>query len=148
MAEKQEEKPMSKTSFGLALALALLRLAFHAEAQQPAKIPRIGYLSACSAQSECADRGIPAGFARAWLRRGEKHRHRVPICGGKPIGFLNLRPNWSVSRSMSSSRLVTATGGQESNRTIPIVMSPGRSCGTGFVASLARPGGNITGTVQ
>src|SRR6266550_1831828 len=28
-------------------------------------------------------RGIQPGTARAWLRGGEKHSHRVAICGGK-----------------------------------------------------------------
>ena len=54
------------------------------EAQQPAKVPRIGYLTAVSPSTVSRPhRGIPAGAARTWLRGGEKHCHRVSICRGK-----------------------------------------------------------------
>ena len=59
-----------------ALAVLLYDALLSAEAQQPRKIPRIGYLR-CYSASICLGphRGIPPGSARAWLRGGEKHCH-------------------------------------------------------------------------
>ena len=55
------------------LTLALVHLA---EAQQPKKVPRIGYLTGCLPfHYRGPHRGIPAGSARAWVRGGEKHCH-------------------------------------------------------------------------
>ena len=60
----------------LYLRFALCALLFPLEAQQPTKVPRIGYLDWCPAfQSLGPHRGIPAGSARAWVRGGEKHCH-------------------------------------------------------------------------
>ena len=58
------------------VAVVLLAVGVIAEAQQPGKIPRIGYLSAGSLPSNVGPyRGIQAGSARAWLRGGEKYHH-------------------------------------------------------------------------
>ena len=58
------------------VAAMLLAVAVIAEAQQPKKIPRIGYLEwSLPFRSRGPHRGVPAGTARAWLRGGEKHRH-------------------------------------------------------------------------
>ena len=47
-----------------------------AQAQQPTKVPRIGYLSVSSPSANVGPhRGIPTGSARAWLRGGKKHCH-------------------------------------------------------------------------
>ena len=40
------------------------------DAQQPMKVPRIGFLSALG-----TPRGVQAGFARTWVHGGEKHCH-------------------------------------------------------------------------
>ena len=42
---KGVRRKMSKSVFGFALAALLLGLSFPTEAQQPKKVPRIGYLS-------------------------------------------------------------------------------------------------------
>ena len=73
-----------------------------AEAQQPKKVPRIGYLSSSTQLLIPPVRGNSAGSARAWLHRRTEHRHRVPICGGEAIGSLSLRPSWCASRLISS----------------------------------------------
>ena len=47
-----------------------------AEAQQPTKVPRIGFLMQyLFFRYRGAHRGIPAGSARAWLRGGKKYCH-------------------------------------------------------------------------
>ena len=60
---------------GFALCALLLALCISAEAQQPKKIPRIGFLSGATLPLTRTARGIPAGFARARVRGGEKHFH-------------------------------------------------------------------------
>ena len=58
------------------IVVLLLALAVIAEAQQPMKVPRIGYLAGPSLSSAVDPHGcIPAGPARTWLRGGEKHCH-------------------------------------------------------------------------
>src|SRR5688500_2331655 len=54
-----------------------------AAAQQPKKVPRIGYLvSSDSATYSNRSEAIRLA-ARAWLQRKTEHRHRVPIRGGE-----------------------------------------------------------------
>jgi hypothetical protein len=58
------------------IVVILLAVAVIAEAQQPAKVPHIGYLVLNTLSSQVARmEGFPPGSARAWLRRGEKYRH-------------------------------------------------------------------------
>ena len=60
----------------IALVVALVCVGLPAQAQQPTKIPRIGFLSGCLPfRYRGPHRGIPAGSARAWVRGGEKHCH-------------------------------------------------------------------------
>ncbi len=58
------------------LSAMLFALCVPASAQQPAKVPRIGYLTGSPLSANPAPhRGIPTRSARAWLRRREKHCH-------------------------------------------------------------------------
>ena len=69
---------MRRNVYGLTLcAMLFVLLAFPLYAQQPTKIPRIGFLSGGWAEPlySARHRRIPAGSARAWLRRGKEHRH-------------------------------------------------------------------------
>ena len=62
----------------------ILASVLFAQAQQPKKVPRIGYLSWPIQLADVRPfRGNSAGSARAWLHRRTEHRHRVPICGGE-----------------------------------------------------------------
>ena len=69
---------------------------------------------------------------------------------GNLIVNLSLRPSWCVSKV----DIVVVAGGdtvteaaQNATKTIPIVVTGSGSdpVGKGFVESLARPGGNVTG---
>ena len=95
-------------------------------------------------------RGVPAGACSNWAGP------TAATCGSTPAGprampttFADTRPNWSRSRRTSSwLRLAAAAVAPllQATRTVPIVfvqvIDP---VGAGFVASLARPGGNATG---
>jgi putative ABC transport system substrate-binding protein len=120
-----------------------------AQAQQPTKIPRIGRLaiasqSAESARNEAFRQGLRAlGYVEGknivieW-RYAEGKSDRLPALAAE---LVRLKVDIIVTGGASSTRAA-----KEATSTIPIVMTnEADPVGTGFVASLARPGGNITG---
>ena len=127
----------------------LLALRFPAEAQQPTKIPRIGYLAAISlstlaARTEAFRQGLrELGYVEGknivieW-RSAEGKQDRVPALAAE---LVRLKVDIIVSGGPIPTRSV-----KEATSTTPIVMGFDIDpVGNGFVASLARPGGNITG---
>ena len=143
---------MTQKDIRLALCAMLLALSVSAEAQQPTKIPRIGYLSPLDSASE----STRAEVIRLALRdRGYIEGQNIAIEyryseGKRRSASLSLPPSWCVSRLISSwyqegPRLTLAA--MNATKTIPIVMV-GQGIDpveTGLVESLARPGGNVTG---
>ena len=136
------------------VVVVLLAVVVIAEAQQPKKVPRIGYLSSNAPASEStrAERNS-AGSARAWLHRRTEHRHRVPICGGEAGRLPELaaelvRLKVDIILVTGSVRLMQAA--KNATKTIPIVMMGGGidPVEAGLVESLARPGGNVTGVTN
>jgi putative ABC transport system substrate-binding protein len=127
----------------------LLALPFPAQAQQPTKIPRIGYLtagflSAQSARIEAFRQGLrELGYAEGKnifieYRQAEGKFDRLPALAAELVRH-------KVDIIISGGPTVTRAA-KESTTTIPIVMvQDSDPVGSGFVASLARPGGNITG---
>jgi putative tryptophan/tyrosine transport system substrate-binding protein len=140
---------MRRKLFGLALCSMLLELCTSAQAQQPKKVPRIGFLSSVSPSSVSP--------------RTEAFRQ-----GLRELGYIqgkNIVIEWRFAEG-NTDRLkefaaelvrlkvdVIVTGGPAVNRpakeatvTIPIVLGfDNDPVGNGFAISLARPGGNITG---
>ena len=127
----------------------LLALSFPARAQQPKKIPRIGFLtntpfSADSALTEAFRQGLrELGYVEGknivieW-RFGEGSRERQRALAAELV-----RLKVDVIVAGGSADILAA---KEATATIPIVMVlGGDAVGSGFVASLAQPGGNITG---
>ena len=136
---------------GLSLfVLALAGGAAIAEAQQPAKIPRIGLLMAASPATTVPftdafrqglrDLGYVEGKNIALEFRWAKGR-RDPL-PGLAAELVRLKVDVLVSGGGSSATRAL----KQATNTIPIVMTAGSDpVAAGFVASLARPGGNITG---
>jgi putative ABC transport system substrate-binding protein len=127
----------------------LLALSFPVQAQQPARIPRIGILITSSASSQSA--------------RVETFRQRLRELGyveGKNI-FIEIRyadgkrerlPDLAADLVQLKVDVIVTAGGTATlaankvSATIPIVFPfAGDPVGTGLVSNLARPGGNITG---
>ncbi|HTN73506.1 MAG TPA: ABC transporter substrate-binding protein [Methylomirabilota bacterium] len=140
---------MSNKVMFLALCSMLLAPCFPAQAQQPAKIPRIGYLvapalSANAPRIEALRQGLrDLGYIEGknivieW-RSAEGKLDRLPSLAAE---LVRLKVDIIVSAGPTATRLV-----KEATATIPIVMAQDTDpVGNGFVASLARPGGNITG---
>ena len=140
---------MKKKITVLTLCAMLFALCFPAQAQQPTKIPRIGYLIGLS----------PAGFAvrldafRQGLRElGYVEGKNIVIEWRSSEGKTDRLPGLAAELVRLKVDVIVSTGPpgtratKEATSTIPIVMSNDNDpVGNGFVASLARPGGNITG---
>jgi putative ABC transport system substrate-binding protein len=140
---------MKKNLTGLALGALLLALGFSAHAQQPGKIFRIGILDASTA----------SGSAVLW----EVFRQEMNKLGwieGKNIAIeyrfaeqKNERlPELAADLVRLKVDLIVVSGtppvlaAKSGTATIPIVMTTASDpVGAGLVASLARPGGNVTG---
>jgi putative tryptophan/tyrosine transport system substrate-binding protein len=128
------------------LTLASVRLV---EAQQEAKIPRIGFLfgaspSANSARIEAFRQGLrELGYVEGKNivvedRYADGKTDRLPALAAE---LVRLKVDVIVSASSGGTRSF-----KETTNTIPIVMAQDTDpVANGFVASLARPGGNITG---
>jgi putative ABC transport system substrate-binding protein len=132
------------------LTLALLAVPLAAEAQEAKNVPRIGFLSAAS---PAAVSGRIEAFRRGLRELGYVEGSNIVIEGRYAEGRLDrlrefaaelvrLKVDVIVTAAPSSTRAV-----KEATSTIPIVMSGvgGDPVAAGFVATLARPGGNVTG---
>jgi putative ABC transport system substrate-binding protein len=132
-----------------AIGAMLFGLSFPAEAQQPKEVPRIGYLAAAppSAVASRAD-----AFRQGLRELGYVEGKNIVIEYRYAEGKLDRLPGFA-DELVRLKVDVIVTGGptptraaKEASSTIPIVMAPDTDpVGSGFVASLARPGGNITG---
>src|SRR6266568_3168806 len=140
---------MNKKIYWLALGAMLFALCMPAEAQQPTKIPRIGYLSGSSPSTSPARRkafqqGLrELGYVEGkniiieW-RFAEEKFDRLPALAAE---LVRLKVDIIVTGGPQATRPA-----KQATSTIPIVMAQDPDpVGNGFVASLARPGGNITG---
>jgi putative ABC transport system substrate-binding protein len=135
--------------FLLVLSVVLVCSAVAAQAQQQGKVARIGYLSALSASADrthreafgqgLRDLGYVEGQnAVIEARYADGKFERLPDLAAEIVG---LRVDVIVAAPTPAVRAA-----QRATRTIPIVMAfSGDPVGEGFVAGLARPGGNITG---
>jgi len=120
-----------------------------ARAQQPAKIPRIGYLSGSSI-SVLADR-IEA-FRQGLRELGYVEGKNLVIEWRSAEGKIDRVPELAAELVRLKLDVIVSPGPavtrplKEATSTIPIVMASDTDpVGSGFIASLARPGGNITG---
>jgi putative ABC transport system substrate-binding protein len=131
------------------LAVVILLSLHPAQAQQPTKVLRIGYLNAASlsvtaARAEAFRQGLrELGYVEGknivieW-RFAEGKLDRLDEFAAE---FVRLKVDVIVAGAPSSTRAA-----KKATSTIPIVMAfDNDPVGNGFVASLARPGGNITG---
>jgi len=141
---------LSTLLFALTFSGALLlALSFPAEAQQPTKIPRIGYLivafpSTSPARTEAFRQGLrELGYVEGKnivieYRYAEGKRDRLPALAAE---LARLKVDVIVSGGPQTTR-----SAKQATVTIPIVMAADSDpVGNGFVASLAHPGSNITG---
>ena len=147
--DNERRKAMKRKIVSVLLAILSLSLLHPAEAQQSKKVPRIGFLtpaspSANAARIEAFRQGLrELGYVEGKnivieQRYAEGKLDRVPALAAE---LVRLKVDVIVTGGSISTRRA-----KEATVTIPIVMFQDNDpVGNGFVASLARPGGNITG---
>jgi putative ABC transport system substrate-binding protein len=143
---------MRKKIFYFALCAMLFAPCLSAEAQQPAKVPRIGWLQTRPGAGEAV-----AGRGREVFRRLLRELGYVE---GKNITFENRSADNKLDRLPAladelvrlkvdlifTASLPGALAAKNATKTIPIVfLTAADPVAAGLVDSLARPGGNITG---
>jgi putative ABC transport system substrate-binding protein len=129
----------------LAGALAAPRFAY-----AQAKIPRIGYLLTVPLAEKPSPERI--AFLEGLRELGYVDGHSITVQYRAAAGNLELLPDLAAELVDLNVALIVVTGFQavqatkQATRTVPIVMVAAVDpVATGLVASLARPGGNITG---
>jgi putative tryptophan/tyrosine transport system substrate-binding protein len=135
-----------------ALAVLFLRVSFSVDAQQQAKVPRIGYLTAASLS---AITHRTEAFRQGLRDLGYIEGKNISIEWRSADGKLDRLPALAAELIQRKVDIIVTAGGavtrpvKDATSTIPIVMAQDQDpVGNGFVASLARPGGNITGLSQ
>src|SRR5215475_5437961 len=143
---------MNKRKLGsFVLCAMLFALCSSAEAQQPKKVARLGYLSNADAATDSARAG---GIRLALRELGYIEGQNIAFEYRYAEGKVDRAPELAAELMRLKVDIIVVGSGDQwiraaknATRTIPIVMA---GQGTdpveaGFVESLARPGGNVTG---
>jgi hypothetical protein len=121
-----------------------------AQAQQPKKVPRIGYLVGGDPTTESTrSKGIRLALRELGYIEGQNIATEYRYAEGKS----DRQPELAAELVRLKVDIIVAAGGgiiqaaKNATKTIPIVMagSPNDPVEAGLVESLARPGGNVTG---
>jgi putative tryptophan/tyrosine transport system substrate-binding protein len=144
MASHIERREFLATLGGVAVAWPLA-----AHAQQPGKLPTIGFLVA----------GTPSSHGQ-WVAASVRRLHELGWIEGRTVA---IEYRWAEGRTerfdeiaaefvrrkvdvIVTSATAAIVAAKQATSVIPIVFAAaGDPVGTGLVASLARPGGNVTG---
>ena len=125
--------------------MLLFALTVNAQAQQAKKVPQVGVLFGPT------DPGVEA-FRRGLRELGYVEGKNVTIEYRSAEGKLDRLPGLAAELVRLKADVIVGSSNsaisalKEATKTIPIVMAiAGDPVGSGFIASLAHPGGNITG---
>ena len=141
---------MRRKFFGLALSALLLALCLPVQAQQPKKVPRIGYLSNLD---PATDSSRAEAIRLALRERGYIEGQNIDTEYRYAEGKLDHLPALAAELVRLKVDIIVTGGApptraaKNATKTIPIVMM-GQGIDAveaGLVESLARPGGNVTG---
>jgi putative ABC transport system substrate-binding protein len=141
-----------KSKLLFCLPMTVLLITGFAEAQQATKIPRIGFLGTTS-PSDISVR--IEGFRQGLRENGYVEGKNIAIEYRWAEGKLDRLPNLAAELVSHKVDIIVTHGEaairalKQATKTIPIVVGvTGDLVVTGHAASLARPGGNITGLVD
>jgi putative tryptophan/tyrosine transport system substrate-binding protein len=146
--------PMRLIGLAVVLAFGLTLAPIAPEAQQPGKVPRVGYLSMLS-QSDSTFRPLRTAFREGLREHGYIEDQTITIEWRFAEGTRERLPDLAAELVRLKVDLIFAEttpavrAAKQATTTIPIVFNPlADPVGEGFVANLARPGGNVTGLTQ
>jgi putative tryptophan/tyrosine transport system substrate-binding protein len=138
-----------KKFFGLALGALLFALSFPVEAQQTGKIARVGFLDGSTASGSAV---LVEAFRQELSKLGWVEGKNITIEYRFPEQKIERLPELAAELVRLKVDLIVvsspppALAAKKATTTIPIVMATSTDpVGSGLVASLARPGGNVTG---
>jgi putative tryptophan/tyrosine transport system substrate-binding protein len=146
-----EDTTMTRYTIGLivTLALAILLAPVVADAQPSARVPRIGYLGNSSPSLEP---DLVEAFRQGLRELGYIEGQTIVIEYRWAEGEYDRFPDLVADLIRLKVDVIVTAGtpgtlaAKQATKTIPIVMAvAGDAVGAGLVASLARPGGNVTG---
>ncbi len=134
------------------LALAILVAPSPGEAQQPGRVVRIGFLGFPSVRPGWAEPLLPPELVRRAVRELGYVEDQNVTWNLRSTSNRNLLPQIATDLVGLEVEVIVAIGAEaiqaakDATKTIPIVMlSFADPVGMRFVASLGRPGGNVTG---
>jgi putative ABC transport system substrate-binding protein len=119
-----------------------------ARAQQPAKIPHVGWIWKGPSTGNPAE---VAGFRQGLKEFGYVEEQNIIVDYRFSEGRVDRQADLAAELVQLQPDVIVAVGGvlasavRNATTVIPVVTMAGDPVGTGLVASLARPGGNITG---
>ena len=138
---------MKKTILLYAVAILILVAVHLAEAQQPAKVPRIAFLAG---GSRSGDSLLIDAFWQGMKKLGYIEGKNIAAEYRYAKGAPERLPNFAAELVRLNVDIIVGPGvgavaAKKATNTIPIVVTYGDPVASGLVASLARPGGNVTG---
>ena len=148
---REQRKNMKRQITVITLCATLFALCSSAQAQQPKKVYRIGYLAPADAAS---DSTRSEGIRLALRELGYKEGENIATVYRYSEGKVDRLPELAAELVRLKVDLIVVAAGdpwiraaKNATKTIPIVMTGQGSnpVAAGFVESLARPGGNVTG---
>jgi putative ABC transport system substrate-binding protein len=137
------------TMLMLTLAVSLLAVPFAADAQRPAKVAQVGWLGTGAGSATLQREAFLQGLRELGWVEGQNIVIAWRFAGGRA----ELLPDLAAELVGLQVDVIVSGGGEpailaakQATNTIPIVMTVSAApVETGLVASLARPGGNVTG---
>jgi putative ABC transport system substrate-binding protein len=144
-----EDSTMRLSAIGLIVTLAILAVPLPLKAQSPAKVPRIGWLSlGASSGNPYLLTAFRQGLRELGWVEGQNLAIELRYAEGQPDRLSDLAAEFvrlKVDVIVVGNPLA-ARAAQQATLELPIVIvAVGDAVGLGLVASLARPGGNLTG---
>jgi putative ABC transport system substrate-binding protein len=140
---------LDRRTFVGILTIGLLAAPLAARAQQAGKVPRIGFLSLNLAPNRHLHKAFRQGLRDLGYVEGGNIVIEHRDAGGKVEGLPALAAELvalKVDVIVTGGGTASALAAKQATTTIPIVFASAPDpVGDGLVASLARPGGNVTG---
>src|SRR5438093_10318360 len=142
---------MNRNFVACSLGALLFALSVSAQAQQPKKVPRIGYLSATDPAGDSArSEAIRLALRALGYTEGQNIATEYRYAEGKPDRLPALAAELvrlKVDIIVVAGADTAIRAAKNATKTIPIVMVGTGSdpVEAGLIESLARPGGNVTG---